>query len=91
LFPRQFPDIDTLIAERLTIDSESWRPAYGELSSETGALCHEAFAQGVVLDSTFTAKTFASLKKFGSEGLFRNSTVLFWNTYNRFDYKRLLI
>ena len=42
-------------------------------------------ATGVALDGTYSAKGFSAVVKDAREGLLKDKTVLFWNTYNSVD------
>jgi len=46
--------------------------------------------EGVILDGTYTGKTFAALLGDASAGKLKNRTVLFWNTLNSRDFSRLI-
>lgn len=79
-----------LVARHLDVARDAWRPAYGELSPEAERLRVAADRAGVVLDPTFTGKSFAALCASGEGGALRSASVLLWNTYQRFDLGRLL-
>jgi len=41
---------------------------------------------GLTLDPVFTLKAWRSLLTMSQAGALKNKKVLFWNTYNSFDY-----
>jgi hypothetical protein len=45
---------------------------------------------GLILDNTFTAKSFHTLKSYAAAGLLKNKSAIFWNTYQRFPLDKLL-
>ena len=81
---------DDLLLRHFHVEREAWRPGYGEMSAEVRELHAVAREQGLTLDATFTAKTFGALCAAGAQGRFRDASVLFWNTYQRFDLATLL-
>lgn len=79
-----------MLRRHFACDSETWHPAYGKV---TPAIAREAAAAaeaGVVLDTTFTAKSFHTLKQYADAGLLKGKTALFWNTYQRFPLEKIL-
>ena len=87
----QFPGIspDTPRAMQHEIfepDSNSWDPGYGLVNASDLAWAEELKAVGLSLDPVFTLKTWRSLLAMSQSGALKNKKVLFWNTYNAFDY-----
>jgi 1-aminocyclopropane-1-carboxylate deaminase/D-cysteine desulfhydrase-like pyridoxal-dependent ACC family enzyme len=54
------------------------------------AWAEELKAAGLSLDPVFTLKTWRSLLAMSRSGALKNKKVLFWNTYNAFDYRQQL-
>jgi hypothetical protein len=50
----------------------------------------EAAVAGLSLDTTFTAKSFHTLKQYAAAGLLRGKSALLWNTYQRFPLEKIL-
>ena len=71
-------------------DNETWHPGYGKATPEIQQEASAAAGAGLVLDNTFTAKSFHTLKNYAKNGLLKNKTALFWNTYQRFPFEKLL-
>jgi 1-aminocyclopropane-1-carboxylate deaminase/D-cysteine desulfhydrase-like pyridoxal-dependent ACC family enzyme len=67
-------------------DSSSWKPGYGLIEPADGERAHELKEAGLGLDPVFTLKTWRSLLTMSQTGALKNKKVLFWNTYNSFDY-----
>lgn len=88
-FPASLGPLDALLSP-LEVDAEAWNPGYGVLSSSARTQVEDAAAQGLLLDPTFTGKAWSALLKRGAAGQLSTQTVLFWHTFNRFPYERLL-
>lgn len=84
------PSGHDLLKRFFACDSESWHPAYGKVTPETAREAASAARSGLVLDNTFTAKSFHTLRQYAERGLLHNRSALFWNTYQRFPLQRLL-
>jgi 1-aminocyclopropane-1-carboxylate deaminase/D-cysteine desulfhydrase-like pyridoxal-dependent ACC family enzyme len=87
----RFPGIssDTLRVMQQEIfvpDSTSWTPGYGLVEGTDVAWASELKEAGLNLDPVFTLKAWRSLLTMSQAGALKNKKVLFWNTYNRFDY-----
>jgi 1-aminocyclopropane-1-carboxylate deaminase/D-cysteine desulfhydrase-like pyridoxal-dependent ACC family enzyme len=87
----QFPSItettlDRIQREIFTPDSQSWAPGYGLVRDDDIAWRSELKELGIGLDPVFTLKAWRSLVSLAQTGAFRDKRVLFWNTYNSFDY-----
>lgn len=67
-------------------DSRSWEPGYGLVQSTDLAWRDEFASSGVMLDPVFTLKAWRSLTSMAETGALKGKRVLFWNTYNAFDY-----
>jgi 1-aminocyclopropane-1-carboxylate deaminase/D-cysteine desulfhydrase-like pyridoxal-dependent ACC family enzyme len=90
----RFPGISTDVLrvmqhEIFVPDSISWEPGYGLVEGADVACAKELKEAGLVLDPVFTLKAWRSLRTMSQTGALKNKTVLFWNTYNSFDYTRL--
>ena len=68
----------------------SWNPEYGKVTPEIQREATAAADAGLILDNTFTAKSFHTLKLYAENGLLQNKSALFWNTYQRFPLNTLL-
>lgn len=79
-----------LLRRHLQVERDAWLPAYGEMSPQVRLLRDLAHEHGLTLDATFTAKAFGALYAAGSEGGLADRSVLFWNTYQRYDLGSLL-
>jgi 1-aminocyclopropane-1-carboxylate deaminase/D-cysteine desulfhydrase-like pyridoxal-dependent ACC family enzyme len=89
----QFPGISSDVLrvmqhEIFAPDSNSWDPGYGLVNASDLAWAEELKAAGLSLDPVFTLKTWRSLLAMSRSGALKNKKVLFWNTYNAFDYGR---
>lgn len=67
-------------------DSTSWQPGYGLVEAADVAWANELEEAGLILDPVFTLKAWRSLLTMSKAGALKNKKVLFWNTYNSFDY-----
>jgi 1-aminocyclopropane-1-carboxylate deaminase/D-cysteine desulfhydrase-like pyridoxal-dependent ACC family enzyme len=67
-------------------DSTSWQPGYGLIEAADGERAKELREAGLTLDPVFTLKAWRSLLTMSQAGALKNKMVLFWNTYNSFDY-----
>jgi 1-aminocyclopropane-1-carboxylate deaminase/D-cysteine desulfhydrase-like pyridoxal-dependent ACC family enzyme len=86
-FPRISSDVVGRIwDENFVPDSHSWAPGYGLIESTDVAWAEELKAEGLQLDPVFTAKAWRSLLSMSKAGALKNKKVIFWNTYNNFDY-----
>jgi 1-aminocyclopropane-1-carboxylate deaminase/D-cysteine desulfhydrase-like pyridoxal-dependent ACC family enzyme len=90
----RFPGISTdalrvMQHEIFIPDSASWEPGYGLVEGADLACAKELKEAGLILDPVFTLKAWRSLRTMSRAGALKNKTVLFWNTYNSFDYNRL--
>ena len=79
-----------LLRRGFLYDNVSWRPEYGKMTPEIQREATAAARAGLILDDTFTAKSFHTLKLYAENNLLRNKSVLFWNTYQRFPLNTLL-
>jgi len=79
-----------LLRQHFASDSESWHPGYGEMTPETARESAVAGDAGLILDNTFTAKSFHTLLSYAKGGMLENKSVIFWNTYQRFPLEKLL-
>jgi D-cysteine desulfhydrase len=84
------PSSRQLLRSFFTCDSETWHPGYGKVTPEIARESAAAGSCDLVLDNTFTAKSFHTLKRYAEAGLLRNKTALFWNTYQRFPLESIL-
>jgi 1-aminocyclopropane-1-carboxylate deaminase/D-cysteine desulfhydrase-like pyridoxal-dependent ACC family enzyme len=87
----QFPGIEAdsrqvLRREAFLPDSNSWNPGYGLVQKTDVAWQEELQSAGLHLDTVFTLKAWRSLVSMAQSGALKNKRVLFWNTYNSFDY-----
>jgi 1-aminocyclopropane-1-carboxylate deaminase/D-cysteine desulfhydrase-like pyridoxal-dependent ACC family enzyme len=86
-FPSISPDtLRVMQPEMFVPDSASWQPGYGLVEPPDVAWGHELKEAGLSLDPVFTLKAWRSLLTMSKAGALRNKKVLFWNTYNSFDY-----
>jgi 1-aminocyclopropane-1-carboxylate deaminase/D-cysteine desulfhydrase-like pyridoxal-dependent ACC family enzyme len=72
--------------EAFLADSQSWSPGYGLLRPADVEWREELEAAGLNLDPVFTLKAWRSMVAMSEAGALKNKRVLFWNTYNSFDY-----
>ena len=79
-----------ILRKNFAYDNETWRPEYGKATPEIAREAATAAAAGLVLDNTFTAKSFHTLRVYAERGLLKNTSALFWNTYQRFPLNTLL-
>jgi 1-aminocyclopropane-1-carboxylate deaminase/D-cysteine desulfhydrase-like pyridoxal-dependent ACC family enzyme len=85
-FPGISPDALRMMHETLLPDSTSWQPGYGLIEPADGERAKELREAGLTLDPVFTLKAWRSLLTMSQSGALKNKKVLFWNTYNSFDY-----
>jgi 1-aminocyclopropane-1-carboxylate deaminase/D-cysteine desulfhydrase-like pyridoxal-dependent ACC family enzyme len=86
-FPGGAPEAGRLLRqEAFLADSTSWEPGYGLVRADDVAWRDELAAAGLKLDPVFTLKAWRSLVARASAGTLSGKRVLFWNTYNAFDY-----
>lgn len=87
----RFPNIPSDILRRVRDDifipdSSSWAPGYGLVENADVAWAEKLKGAGLQLDPVFTLKAWRSLLAMSQAGSLKNKKVLFWNTYNAFDY-----
>jgi 1-aminocyclopropane-1-carboxylate deaminase/D-cysteine desulfhydrase-like pyridoxal-dependent ACC family enzyme len=86
-FPGAPTAIDQVIRpETFLADSQSWSPGYGLLDPMDVHWREELATAGLKLDPVFTLKAWRSMLRMSEAGALKNKRVLFWNTYNSFDY-----
>jgi 1-aminocyclopropane-1-carboxylate deaminase/D-cysteine desulfhydrase-like pyridoxal-dependent ACC family enzyme len=86
-FPGISPDVlRTMQHEIFVPDSNSWQPGYGLVEDVDRARASELREAGLSLDPVFTLKAWRSLLTMSQTGALKDKKVLFWNTYNSFDY-----
>ena len=87
----RFPGISPEVLRRVQDDifspnSDSWAPGYGLVESADIAWADELKDAGLTLDPVFTLKAWRSLLKKSRNGELKDKKVVFWNTYNSFDF-----
>ena len=86
-FPGISPDaLRVMQHETFLPDSTSWAPGYGLIEPADDERAKELKEAGLSLDPVFTLKAWRSLLTMSQAGALKNKKVLFWNTYNSFDY-----
>ena len=86
-FPGLATDADGLLRRDAFLpDSTSWEPGYGLTRSTDIPWRDELASAGIGLDPVFTQKAWRSLVSMAETGALKGKRVLFWNTYNAFDY-----
>jgi 1-aminocyclopropane-1-carboxylate deaminase/D-cysteine desulfhydrase-like pyridoxal-dependent ACC family enzyme len=85
-FPGLLPDALRVMQQNFIPDSSSWMPGYGLVDSADVAWAEELKDAGLRLDPVFTLKAWRSLLTMSQTGALKNKKVLFWNTYNSFEY-----
>jgi 1-aminocyclopropane-1-carboxylate deaminase/D-cysteine desulfhydrase-like pyridoxal-dependent ACC family enzyme len=86
-FPGGALDVDRILRPQAFVaDSTCWQPGYGLVSDTDVAWQQELEAAGLKLDPVFTLKAWRSLVSMAEAGSLKGKRVLFWNTYNAFDY-----
>jgi 1-aminocyclopropane-1-carboxylate deaminase/D-cysteine desulfhydrase-like pyridoxal-dependent ACC family enzyme len=86
-FPGISPDaLRVLQHESFVPDSTSWKPGYGLIEPADRERAQELKEAGLSLDPVFTLKAWRSLLTMSQTGALKTKTVLFWNTFNSFDY-----
>jgi 1-aminocyclopropane-1-carboxylate deaminase/D-cysteine desulfhydrase-like pyridoxal-dependent ACC family enzyme len=86
-FPGISPDVLRVMQDDIFVpDSTSWKPGYGLVEAADLAWANELNEAGLTLDPVFTLKAWRSLLTMSRSGALKNKKVLFWNTYNSFDY-----
>jgi len=86
-FPGISPDVLRVMQHEIFVpDSTSWEPGYGLVEGADVAWANELKEAGLTLDPVFTLKAWRSLLTMSQTGALKNKKVLFWNTYNSFDY-----
>ena len=86
-FPGLATDADGLLRRDAFLpDSASWEPGYGLIQSADVPWRDELASAGIGLDPVFTQKAWRSLVSMAETGALKGKRVLFWNTYNAFDY-----
>jgi 1-aminocyclopropane-1-carboxylate deaminase/D-cysteine desulfhydrase-like pyridoxal-dependent ACC family enzyme len=86
-FPGGALDVDRVLRrETFLPDSNNWSPGYGLIQATDAAWREELGSAGLMLDPVFTLKAWRSFVAMAQTGILKNKRVLFWNTYNSFDY-----
>jgi 1-aminocyclopropane-1-carboxylate deaminase/D-cysteine desulfhydrase-like pyridoxal-dependent ACC family enzyme len=86
-FPGGIPNADRLLRRKAFLaDSTSWGPGYGRVHEADLEWQHELGRAGLKLDPVFTLKAWRSMISMSQAGALKGKRVLFWNTYNAFDY-----
>jgi 1-aminocyclopropane-1-carboxylate deaminase/D-cysteine desulfhydrase-like pyridoxal-dependent ACC family enzyme len=86
-FPGISPDVLRVMQHEIFVpDSTSWEPGYGLIEQADGERAKDLKEAGLCLDPVFTLKAWRSLLTMSQTGALKNKKVLFWNTYNSFDY-----
>jgi len=85
-FPGISADSLAAIQKSFVPDSSSWAPGYGLVESPDIAWANELNDAGLTVDPVFTMKAWRSMLTMSEAGMLKNQKVLFWNTYNKFDY-----
>jgi len=86
-FPGISPDALSVMQHEIFVpDSTSWKPGYGLIEPADSERAKELKEAGLSLDPVFTLKAWRSLLTMSQTGALKNKKVLFWNTYNSFDY-----
>jgi 1-aminocyclopropane-1-carboxylate deaminase/D-cysteine desulfhydrase-like pyridoxal-dependent ACC family enzyme len=86
-FPGISPDVLRVLQhESFVPDSTSWEPGYGLIEPADGERAKELKEAGLSLDPVFTLKAWRSLLTMSRTGALKTKRVLFWNTFNSFDY-----
>lgn len=86
-FPGISPDVLREMQHEIFVpDSTSWEPGYGLVEANDVTWANELKEAGLNLDPVFTLKAWRSLLTMSQAGALKNKKVLFWNTYNSFDY-----
>jgi 1-aminocyclopropane-1-carboxylate deaminase/D-cysteine desulfhydrase-like pyridoxal-dependent ACC family enzyme len=86
-FPGISPDVLRVMRREIFVpDSTSWKPGYGLIERADGEWAKELKEAGLSLDPVFTLKAWRSLLTMSQTGALKNKKVLFWNTYNSFDF-----
>jgi hypothetical protein len=86
-FPNTPKDVRQVLGrDRFQPDSGNWKPGYGLIDAEDAEWDAELKEVGLDLDPVFTLKAWRSLVAMGRTGALKDRRVLFWNTYNSFDY-----
>jgi D-cysteine desulfhydrase len=81
-----FPEI-AFSEERVELLHDFIGPQYGIYTEAAVAAARQAkIAEHLKLEGTYTGKTLAALLAHASSGALRDQTVLFWNTYNSWDF-----
>jgi 1-aminocyclopropane-1-carboxylate deaminase/D-cysteine desulfhydrase-like pyridoxal-dependent ACC family enzyme len=84
------PDSNDLLRHSFICDSDTWHPSYGKITPQIAREAATAAEAGLILDNTFTAKSFHTLRVFVEQGMLNNRSALFWNSYQRFPLEKLL-
>lgn len=91
-FPGISPDVLRVMERDIFLpDSTSWAPGYGLIDRADVERAKELKEAGLSLDPVFTLKTWRSLLTMSEAGALKNKKVLFWNTYNSFDFMPPLV
>jgi 1-aminocyclopropane-1-carboxylate deaminase/D-cysteine desulfhydrase-like pyridoxal-dependent ACC family enzyme len=91
-FPGISPDVLRVMEREIFLpDSTSWAPGYGLIERADDEWAKELKEAGLSLDPVFTLKAWRSLLTMSQAGALKNKKVLFWNTYNSFDFMPPLV
>ena len=74
----------------LQVDGRFYGGAYGRPTPEAERAVERAASSGILLETTYTGKTFAALVADAEAGLLDGKRVLFWNTFSSADLAPLL-
>jgi 1-aminocyclopropane-1-carboxylate deaminase/D-cysteine desulfhydrase-like pyridoxal-dependent ACC family enzyme len=86
-FPGISPDVLRVMQRDIFVpDSTSWAPGYGLIKRADDEWATELKEAGLSLDPVFTLKAWRSMLTMSQTGALKNKNVLFWNTYNSFDF-----
>ncbi len=78
--------VERILEKNFLFDNDTWHPAYGIPSKFTKTVIKEAKQQNnLILDGTFAGKSFSTLLQYAQKGLLNKKSVLFWNTYQRYN------
>jgi 1-aminocyclopropane-1-carboxylate deaminase/D-cysteine desulfhydrase-like pyridoxal-dependent ACC family enzyme len=91
-FPGISPDVLRVLQHEFFVpDSTSWKPGYGLIEPADRERAKELKEAGLSLDPVFTIKAWRSLLTMSQTGALKTKKVLFWNTFNSFDYAPTLL
>ncbi len=76
-----------ILKKNFLYDNLAWEPAYGIPSGKTQAIIKRVKkTTGLILDHTFTGKSFTTLIDYANKGILNKKSVLFWNTHHRYNF-----